>query len=349
MNLTEDHTSIRRFMTAIDGEKPDRIPVMPQALSHAARISGMKICEVTANAEKYAKAQLTALKRYGYDAVWSGVVDYYNLLAEAFGCRLNVPEDDIPSLIENIVREPRDVDKLRVPDPNRNGRLPTAIKNIEILSSRVGETTVVMGALAGPFSVAANLRGTTQFMGDLWANPDLVHKLCEVATEACIQFGKAQIEAGISGLFFVDALAAPDIIGPKRFKEFVLPHHRKLINEFTKKVSIIYHIDVGSLSVIDDVLKLEINALLPEDTEDLAGFRQVVGDHFALVGTMAAGAMRTKSPVEIGSMCKTIIEKGAPKEGGAFLLFTAILSSDTPPENIDAYVKAAKKYGVYGI
>jgi len=342
MRKGEEMTAYERLKRILEGKSVDRAPVIPQVLEHAIRIAGMKVSEVFRSPEKVSRAQLRALDRYGYDAVWGGCIDMYTLLAAAFGCEVSIPDDDVPDIKGPIAGNLEETEKLDIPDPKRDARLPMSLEIVHILSKELGNDIPVLTGLAGPFSVAANLRGITSLMGDLVSNPDLVKNLCQKTTKACKVYGKALLESGAAAIFLVDALAGPAIIGPSMFRKFVFPYHQNLVETLLQEGAlIIYHVDVGIHLVLDDVSHLGVHALMPEDTEDIKNLRKLVGEETTLVGVVGPTALRSESPENLVSMSKTIIKKGRSKKG-KLIFFTGMVPLDTPPENLEAVVRAAK-------
>jgi len=329
-------------MATLNREDADRIPITPQVLEHAVRVAGMKISDVFSSSEKYARAQLEALEKYKYDGVWAGVVDMYNLLPEALGCQIVVPEDDIPDIKAPIVKQAKDIDKLFVPNPNKDGRLPVALDCIQILKKEVGDKIAIMTGLAGPFSIAGNLRGVNQIMVDVKQEPDLVKDLCEITTEACTKYGQAILDSGADVLFLVDALAAPEFVGPTVWNEIIFPYHQKLAKKLNQN-PIIYHTDVGVHLVLDNVTKLDINAIEPEDTEDIGKLREMVGEDTVLVGVVGPIPLRSEKPEELKQRVQKIISQGRSPKGRIFF-YTGMVPLDTPFENLKAVVDEVKQF-----
>jgi uroporphyrinogen decarboxylase len=329
-------------IATLNREDADRIPITPQVLEHAVRVAGMKVSEVFSNSEKFARAQLESLEKYKYDGVWAGVVDMYNLLPEALGCEIVVPEDDIPDIKAPILNQAKDLDKLFIPDPNKDGRLPVALDCIKILKKEVGEKIAIMTGLAGPFAIAGNLRGVNQIMLDVKMHPELVKDLCEITTEACTKYGQAILDSGADVLFLVDALAAPEFVGPSVWNEIIFPYHQRLARKLHQK-PIIYHTDVGVHLVLDNATKLDINAIEPEDTEDIGKLRDMVGEDTVLVGVVGPIALRSEKPEDLKRRVQEIISKGRSTKGRLFF-YTGMVPLDTPFENLKAVVDEVKQY-----
>jgi uroporphyrinogen decarboxylase len=333
-----------RVIATLNREDTDRIPVTPQVLEHAVRLAGMRVSDVFSSSEKFAKAQLDALEKYKYDGVWAGVVDMYNLLPEALGCQIVVPEDGIPDIKAPIVKQAKDIDKLFIPDPYKDARLPVALECIQLLRKEVGDEAAVMTGLAGPFAIAGNLRGVTQIMLDVQSNQNLVKELCEITTKACARYGQAILDSGADVLFLVDALAAPALVGPNVWNQIIFPYHQKLAKKLHQK-PIIYHTDVGVHLVWDNASKLDVDAIEPEDTEDIGKLREMIGEDTVLAGVVGPIPLRSESPEKLKHRVKQIIKQGSSRKG-RLIFFTGMVPLDTPFENLKTVVDSVKQFNI---
>ena len=114
-------TSRERFVAALTGKPYDRIPVFLLMSDHAARVIGVTVGEYQKSAELMAKGQLEAWRLYGMDLINTG--PGLTGIAEAIGCELAFP-DNTAYVVEHPVNTHDDLDRLKIPDPFRDGRLP---------------------------------------------------------------------------------------------------------------------------------------------------------------------------------------------------------------------------------
>ena len=112
-----------------------------------------------------ARAQLLAWERLGQDIIFPDSDNYY--LAEGFGCRTYIPEDNFPSLAQPALERFEQAFDLEVPDPHRHGRMPVILEAIERIHARVGEEVTIRVPGTGPFAVAAYLVGVERFLTEL--------------------------------------------------------------------------------------------------------------------------------------------------------------------------------------
>ena len=89
------------------------------------------------------------------------------------------------------------------------------------------------------------------------------------------------------------------------------------------------------------------DALQLDPELDIGDAKARIGDKMALIGNMhQLKTLQHGTPEEVELECKEMIQK-AGQRGGYLLSASGCLSKDTPLENLDAMVNAAKKYGTY--
>jgi uroporphyrinogen-III decarboxylase len=192
-------TGLQRCQAVLAGGVAERVPVVPQTFMFAAETAGIKVGEMANSAARMVEAQVVSQEKYGYDGC---VIDFDDAtLAEACGAKVIFREWD-PAIVdeaEPVLRDLRDVDQLKLPDPWKDGRLPVWLEATRLLKERIGDHVFIMGrADQGPFSLACLLRGPQQFMMDLMdeENHELIKRLIDYCRQACARFALAQHEAG---------------------------------------------------------------------------------------------------------------------------------------------------------
>lgn len=195
--------SLERVKVAYSLGEPDRIPVFPMVTYASGTRLGYSLREYCHDAKKMVKSQLHFQGQFGYDFALS-FADVW-VFAEAVGVRLDFPDNNTPNPVESPVKTMEDLERLEVPDPGRDGRLPIIVEGIELLRREVGSKIAIYTGGQGPFSLAAEIRGLQAFLKDLYLNRELALKLVEFCTEYMIEMGRAEAQAGadiVHGRFF---------------------------------------------------------------------------------------------------------------------------------------------------
>ena len=104
---------------------PDRMIIAAQCNDHSAYLAGVPFDRFFTDARTFARTQLLVTEYYGFDApntMWDG----YNIEAEALGQKMMFSPDKIPDVDrrEQLLAVPADLDRLKIPDPYKSGRMP---------------------------------------------------------------------------------------------------------------------------------------------------------------------------------------------------------------------------------
>ena len=218
-------TSKERVVAALTGQPYDRIPVFMLLSDQASRTINVTVGEYQNSAHLLAQGQLTAWREYGMDMINTG--PGLTGIAEAAGSRLAFP-DDTAYVVETAITKPEDLERLIIPDPLRQGRLPLFLEATETVLREVGEQVLVSLTTAGPFTTASGLRGTEHLMRDLRRNPEFVHRLMRFSTDSTISFVTEVMKRG-GRIGIAEPVASGTLISRGQFQEFVLPYLKELI------------------------------------------------------------------------------------------------------------------------
>lgn len=352
-NMTGKMTPFERFITSSNLEEPDQIPTMPYCTGpFISRFSNLKVSEYYLDAKKKLKAQLAVLKRFPgvmfYNGVWpdEGVV----VEASAFGCNVFWSDTNPPWIEQRIVIQPKDMDKLRIPDPHKDGYMPLMLKHLKYMKQNVSEEIKRdygyidgVGYSLGPTDIAGLLRGFSDFMADFVLNPELVKELLDFTTEAVIAWLEAQQEIVGEFRWFAIADDYPGLVSREHFQKFCFPYLKRIFNHFCGIR--VFHIDSDTNHILDLLPETGANVLFGFSTEvDLAVAKKKIGNRMCLAGNVPPlEVLASKTQHEVEDTCRKLIEIGKPR--GYILTSGGTTTADTSPRNIEAMIKAAEKYG----
>ena len=343
MHGHEELTPFERMMMALEGKKPDRVPVFPLVRDWCLRQVGFKVSEAMTSAEKHVFAQYYCVREFGYDAVR----DFYGTHAEseAMGSRLKIPDDGPPSVAEFAVKDyNEDLPKLRIPNPWRDGRLPMILEGVKRLKELCGGTIPVVVYIQAPFRHASMLRGSNEIMRDTYKRPDRVKDLLEIATASQIAYGIACVHAGADIIFMSDPTSSGDAISVKTWEEFGLPYTSRVVAAVRKTgVKVILHICGDTTDRLESLTRTGVDALSLDSKVDLGYARKLLGEGICLMGNIDPNqTLVFKKPEHVEDESKQAIRK-AGMTGGFILSSGCGVPAVTPPENIRAMVRAARR------
>jgi len=344
----ETMSSKERTTAALTGKPFDRIPVNLLISDHAARVIGVTVGEYNHSARLLAKGQIAAWRAYGSDLINTGpgLVG----IPEAIGSKVAFP-DNSPHIAEFAVSSEADLDRLRVPDPEKDGRLPVFLEAATLVIKETGDQVPVSMTTSGPFTTAANLRGTEQFLRDLRKNPNLVHRLLRLATETIVRFAEKAVQVG-ARLALADPVASGTLISQSQFRTFALPYIKETVERITAFAGTppSLHICGNTTKIWEDMADTGAAVLSLDDAVDLGAAKVRVGHQVALLGNIKpTEVMYLGTPDDVRKNALECLSKGWDSPKGYILGLGCGLPIDTPPENIHALVQAARDYGQWPV
>ena len=80
------------------------------------------------------------------------------------------------------MKKVEDIEKLKIINPLKDGKLPVLIEALEKIRDQVGDVASIGAAMTGPFSVAASVLGTETLLRWMVKKKDAVHKIMDIIT-----------------------------------------------------------------------------------------------------------------------------------------------------------------------
>lgn len=204
-----------------------RIAFTPAVYEHAARFVERSPWAVSRDPGLMFEGHRRAYLEYRHQVIAVGI-DIYNLEAEAYGATVvNTGDFGIPAIDQPIVMSAPEGAALAPFDPARDGRIAMAIGVGQRLKREFPEADVRI-PVAGPFSVAFNLRGIAGLCEDIITEPENAARMLMRLAENQAVLCRAVARAGLDVAFFESA-AAPPILSPQLFREIELPALRRIL------------------------------------------------------------------------------------------------------------------------
>ncbi len=334
-------TPRERFGLLVIDEPQDRVPVFPLVTAHAARAAGIGLRDYYTDGFAMARAQLAAQELYGTDFI--SFFSEVGLVAEALGSRFDYPEDDLPMLVAPKWRELVEPDD-RVVDPRTDGRLRVYLDAIAYAYEARGDTVPILAYVPAPFTTAQQLVDQESFLLGLLTEPELIHALLGYATRSVLSLCRGVIGAG--GLpILVDPLASGSVISADHYREFALPYEAEVIRYLHRfDLDVVLHICGDSNPIIE--LMPESGAdLLSIDRIGLAHAVEKAGQRCRIVGNFDTSAVLLGSACDVARAVAEMVGVGRANPTGFVAATGCEVPLDTPPENLFAFVRAAREAG----
>jgi len=330
------------YLNALKREENNIVPVTPIIGHFAGTFSGYTIKEFTTDPEIMAESLLNTQNYFGYDAIYIAADTWIN--AGAMGCEVNFPENS-PAEGKQILDSKKDLSKLKIPDPSKDGRWPLMLEAAEIVCNNNDNQACIIGNIdQSPFTLAGELRGIENLMIDLKEDPDFVFELLDICSEAVIAYGKAMAKQGVQVLNTGDSLA--QLIGPKYYQKFALPYEKKVFKELKGKTDlpVTLHICGDTTKILEFIPQSMADGFEVDHAVELQKAFEIVGGEISLIGNIdPVDILNNKTPDVVKKHTKDLLKKHKNKKG--FVLASGCtITPDNPEENIKAMVNAAREF-----
>ncbi len=340
-----NYTSYDRMVAAFRLERPDRVPVLLNNAAATSRAIGVKVGQMIRNPEVFADALCTSYEKYGYDAV--RINADVAVEAEAMGGTAIFPEDAPGSLIKHPVADEADFDRLTLPNPQTDGRMPIMLKTVELVRKRLGEGAFISASAMGPMNIASQLLGVEEFLIQAIEEPEFIEKMLDFTAEVTVLYGKALFKAGATCITMGEAVCSCDVIGKDRYIEFAQKRHRRVIDEFNRSGMPFHtwHICGNIAPILPAVAETGVASIDIDTPINVGESRRTLGPRLAMLGNISPAELLRAPAEKITSLCEQVL---ADKESLGFVLGAGCnMNPDTPEANIRAMVEAAKTFGTY--
>jgi uroporphyrinogen decarboxylase len=347
--MGETLNSIERTLRTIKFLPVDRVPVDLHNFLVTARLMGVEtFSDYFRDGEAMAEGQIKAWEKYGHDVLI--IENGTAALAEACGVRVQYQSDAAPVAKEPAIKSLDEVDQLQIPDPYQDPLLSELLKATRIVVEEIGDQAFIMGrADQGPFSLACEIRGMSEFLLDIALNekPDQIHQLLDFCRQVSHRYALAQIEQGAHATSIGDSPSGPDVISPKYYHQFAYPHVKKLVNDLkADNILLAYHICGNSTPIIKEMVGSGAAILEIDQKADMRKCKEAAAGKATLLGPVDPSDVMANATADVVvEKCREAIAILAP--GGGFILGPGCaLPASTPDENIHAMIETAKEFGV---
>lgn len=342
-------TSMERMMAFAKGEDIDRIPCSISTGETMTSFIGISTKEYYYSAEKMVELELALYERFGADGV--KISTTLKGAGEAMGSRLYYPDNGLQLLETPAINNVKDIVNLTPLNPEKDGRLPIVLKALKMLKEKTGNKVKVGLGLTGPFSTAASVVGTENLLKWMIKYPKDVHTLMEIVTESNNKLIEKAVELG-AGVGFSDPVSSTSVISVKHFNEFSAPYIKKNVDRMKELTgrSMSIHICGKSKNIWKPVMNTGISSFSIDNEEDLADAKEIMGDRITISGNVPpVDVMRLGTVEDVFRAAKQCIKKAYDSKKGFVLSAGCQIPMNTPIENIQALVDAARIYGSYPI
>jgi uroporphyrinogen decarboxylase len=190
--------------------------------------------------------------------------------------------------------------------------------------------------VAGPFSIAFNLRGITSLCEDVALRPGATAKMLMRLAENQAVLCRAVAAAGLDVAFFESA-AAPPILSPRQFRELELPALKRILQVAAECVghSVPCIMGGNTFPILDELLSTGTSFLVCNVETNQAAFVERVWQthpHVKIRVNLDPGIVACREPERIYRAIDRLLEIVGGRSN--CVMGTGALPYETPPGNI---------------
>lgn len=239
------------------------------------------------------------------------------------------------------------------PDPNDPGRYEDAKKYIQKYGNDyfiIGDVELTM------FEMAWHMVGMEKFMVDLAAGEEYVGVLLDRCKEFSIGVAKNLASLGVDGLWTGDDFGSQTgmMVSPRMWRNIFKPRFAEVFQEIrasNPNTLVMYHCDGAVSAILGDLIEIGMQVFNPVQPNvpghEPIDLKTKFGDRLSFWGAIDQQYLLprgTAQEIEADIAAKISVLG----QGGGYLCSPAhILQADTPLENIETFIAAVKKQGVY--
>ena len=355
MHLRQDRMTCQERMEALfQYQKTDRVPLGAMSTGFNTKNAGYSVADAYDDPAKSFYAMQWTSEQYGWDPIpqYSG---HTVLGAWDFGGGVRLPQGEYEGALvvtSYPVQVEGDIEKLRMPNPKKAGRIPKAM---EFSQLQMEHNIPVFFFSRSAFTMAANICGIEQFLRWAMKKPQLCEHLSRMAIDHIFNVLNYWVETfGAENIFawMSSPTESNQLISPKIMERFALPYHM----EYHKRLKSLGIRRFGFHICGDQNLNLPLLAKAsPWGHPSVLSFGhevdlEVAAQHFPediIYGNIEPSVIQISTPEQINELSRIAIEKGKKAPGGFILGPGCGLPPTAPPVKVYAMTKAINDFGWY--
>jgi uroporphyrinogen decarboxylase len=328
---------------AIALERPNRMPVFACSEELDVRSCGRyDYEEVCQDGEKMAEVWIAAISEFDYDWAWLQVDDCFEFEPLGVGTYgegniLRATKDHLPATHETL-------DRLRIPDPRSDGRMPEKLKALRLIREHFGDTVLVEGSCAAPYSSVGLLFGLQEAMLHAVTDPDLLTRACDFFVELQSVYIKAQIEAGAHAVWIGDCNAFSGMLSLEQYRKYAFPSCKQLVDKAHECGALVHlhNSEINTPYLLAEA-ELGVDIINCGPAADMHEVRMAMTGKTCFSGNLdPIEVLMRGTPEQVAAETDRIV-KTCYADGGYIFCTGEMNPRDVPVENMKAMIKAARK------
>jgi uroporphyrinogen decarboxylase len=301
------------------------------------RYSLLELCRTP---ELAAEVTLQPIRRFDLDAA----IIFADILLPlgALGVPFHFAKGEGP-VLENPIREPRDVGHLDVVDAEE--RLAFVYQAIELVRGRLEPDVALIGFAGAPFTVASYLiegghsRHFVKTKLFMYEQSEAWHALMNKLSDVTLRYLLRQAKAGAQLIQLFDSWVG--ILGRHEYVEYVMPYSARILQGLHQSGIPTVHFGTGTGSLLDLMKRAGGTVIGVDWRVDLSDAWTLLGDKTVLQGNLDPVVL-LGSPNSVQQGVVRILQQTRGRSH-IFNLGHGILP-ETPVENVEVAIRQVRKW-----
>lgn len=251
------------------------------------------------------------------------------------------------------VSDPKEVEDFPFPDPLADGRYDDAAMYIEKYKDAyfiIGDMELTM------FDMMQQLVGLEKLLVDMARGEAYIEVLIEKCKDFALAVGKKLVSMGVDGIWAGDDFGAQQgmLISPTMWRRYFKERYRQIYAELkavNPHIIIMQHCDGAVAPILGEWIEVGMEVFNPVQPNvpghEPDALKSRFGDTLSFWGAIDQQRLLpfgTREEIEADVKQKIEILG----QGGGYMIAPAhIIQTDTPPENVEIFIQAARTFGEY--
>lgn len=328
-----------RMTRRLRGEPVDRPPNFDIMMTFAAHFIGQPLRSYYLDHRVLCRANLAVQQAFDLDIV-QAISDPYREAAD-LGLPVVFPPDGLPMRTASLLVELGDLDRLQGAAATLGPRMTGRLEALRLLYEQVGGETPVMGWVEGALAEAADLRGVSELLVDLYDNSEWADELLEVCAGVAMTFAREQVAAGADIVGLGDAIASQ--ISPAAYRRFALPYEQRIFAAVHQMGGLArLHICGDTTHLLSDMLQSGADIIDLDWMVDIGAAARLYGERVAICGNFdPVAVMYQGTSGDVRAAVRSCLARGGSRTiSGA----GCEIVDGTPHANLQAQAEALRDW-----
>lgn len=262
--------------------------------------------------------------------------------AEAYGCEIQMPEREIPTVVGRLVTNEAEITALPDPVPG-DARTRVPLETAWRLVAEADGPIPVLGCMLGPFSLAGRLYGVSEALETTVREPETIDALLRQVTVFLCQYALAFRETGAWGVIVAEPTAG--LLSPAGLGRFSAPYVRRIVEAAeTPEFSVILHNCNAKIIHLESILESGAGIYHFGAPMDIVAALGKVGPDVILGGNLDPTSVFHKgTPQAVGEATRALLE--ATRSYKNFILSSGCnIPPGTPLASLNAFYRAVAEF-----